>query len=640
MLENRYSVVSFDFFDTVINRKCIFPKNIFIEIENEIGLPGWAEERVLAEESARKKAANLGKEEVTLIDIYSTLNTPEVMALEIKKELNNWILSKNAVELLRHYFNRGLRVLVISDFYFPGDILRQYLDDNQIPFHQLYCSSDLGITKRTGNLYDFIAASERLEFRSWRHYGDNYQSDGISANYRGIDAIHWWSTIELIKHFLDRDHVDQELLELIAIAFVDLCGETTPTFEEVFSRFYILPIALGYVNWIFERRSRSIRGNYIFLGRDSWVFYLIARRLFSENNDLHYFRVSRRSLLALNSTSDFRKNLRYFNNHTIREVIEAINVDEDIQSELCENLFIRNYQSDQIWTESEVALSSLVEKSLMKQALREKESLETYLDFPSKFLREGSHLVDIGWHGTFHKDLEEALGTPINAYFLGLYPEINHPSHAKGYLFDSSHGREESNDIRLAIELIEIIFSEAAPSVLKYTKVDGKPSEVFKIKDLDNLASAHHSINMMHESIINLFNVVEVELLLTCIQTITPELMARHLARLTSQPTSKESFHFEKFPVSVAIGASKEEPLLSFGSSRWLPAHKYLTLPISTKVDEAFFFRLVWRAMPIGFKKYIKFVFWSLVNNKMGKTFKRYLPTSVKMRLKRIILGY
>ena len=86
----------------------------------------------------------------------------------------------------------GLRVIAISDMYLPGHKLSQMVSDLGIePFHHIYASSDVLLTKVTGRLFEHVLQQESLKREEVVHIGDNRVSDVLSPRSLGIRAFHF-----------------------------------------------------------------------------------------------------------------------------------------------------------------------------------------------------------------------------------------------------------------------------------------------------------------------------------------------------------------------------------------------------------------------------------------------------------------
>ena len=155
-------------------------------------------ERIAAEREAQRTKT---RGDVTLADIYrafSSLNVwgidPQAMqeeevALELRA-VRPITKIKTRIERLRE---RGARIIYVSDMYLPHAVIWQMLVDQGIAQEgeTLYVSGDLGVTKRSGRLFDHVLETEGLKPGDLEHVGDNVYGDFFSARKRGVKAEHF-----------------------------------------------------------------------------------------------------------------------------------------------------------------------------------------------------------------------------------------------------------------------------------------------------------------------------------------------------------------------------------------------------------------------------------------------------------------
>ncbi len=115
---------SFDIFDTLMARRCIEPKNVFLEVEKAVNVAGFANLRIKAE-------ASIAAKPYTLDDIYRVfveqfgvnVETSEYLkAKEIELELHNAIAIKENLEAV----DNG--DVLVTDMYLPRSAILGILD--------------------------------------------------------------------------------------------------------------------------------------------------------------------------------------------------------------------------------------------------------------------------------------------------------------------------------------------------------------------------------------------------------------------------------------------------------------------------------------------------------------------------------
>lgn len=221
MLSQRYDVVSFDLFDTLIRRA----KLSFEEIQH------LAAERLMQHtdpalfggpeaisfyrghtSTVLRDFISVGSREPTLNVIVQRMLASragvlsederrriaaDIVGFELELELDSLVVHPDAMELLRALRAAGKRVIAISDMYFsPSDMdrilaakgLRTFFDD-------VFISTGIGETKHEGRAFDVVR--DRLGIGAGRilHVGDNSVSDVNNAISAG------WSAAHLTGHF-------------------------------------------------------------------------------------------------------------------------------------------------------------------------------------------------------------------------------------------------------------------------------------------------------------------------------------------------------------------------------------------------------------------------------------------------------
>ncbi len=172
------SIRTFDIFDTLIARRCIRAGQVFLAIEQRIGVPGFATRRVEAE-----RAVEAG--EYSLSDIYAHLaarlewteeRTREVAGIELQLELDNVLpIADNLAKL-------DAESVLLTDMYLPDGAIRLLLERAGLDLDLPIVRSSHG--KRRGVLWR-DCAQQRIQCV---HLGDNAQSDVAMATQAGMRA--------------------------------------------------------------------------------------------------------------------------------------------------------------------------------------------------------------------------------------------------------------------------------------------------------------------------------------------------------------------------------------------------------------------------------------------------------------------
>lgn len=194
-------VVSFDVFDTLVMRRVLYPRDIFLLIENEIG-SNFSKRRINADTELIQSGGH-----PTIYDIYEYMRefSPD-REIELEKSL---LVKRSAMcEILDYALEAGKDVYAVSDMYLTGDIIFDMLSELGISIKQenILVSCEHKCSKWTGGL--FAVLRERTGDKRILHIGDNYECDIKRALENGIDdAFH----LEAASKMLEDSHAEELL---------------------------------------------------------------------------------------------------------------------------------------------------------------------------------------------------------------------------------------------------------------------------------------------------------------------------------------------------------------------------------------------------------------------------------------------
>lgn len=206
-----FDVVSFDIFDTLIERDCLLPSDVFPRVAKELGLSMSARQfrkaRMEAERQARK---NSPSGEVSLSDIYSLL-APQVgigsqdgADAEIKEELKACRV-KESVKPLFDWALENKRVVLVTDMYLPSEVLNAMLTKCGYPDGlPILNSSEHGVDKVSGRLFEEMAKHLNLPTSKIVHVGDTRSADIEGAHKAGVTPIFIPRRKFILRLFLSR----------------------------------------------------------------------------------------------------------------------------------------------------------------------------------------------------------------------------------------------------------------------------------------------------------------------------------------------------------------------------------------------------------------------------------------------------
>lgn len=472
----KYDIVSFDIFDTLLKRNVKKPTDVFEYIEKKNNKTGFCEQRIAAEKRARRKKNGV---EVTLSDIYAEMPYDfSSEELEAEGELliaNDWILP-----VYKHAL-KSKRVIITSDMYLPEEFICQILEREGLGgYEKLYLSSSIGKTKYSGELFELIIGELGKENRLI-HIGDSYRSDFEVPKKHGVDAIYIPTKIEKNTFKLKEVGIEENIIN-------SFLNNTSPIGKSKYYRFGYEKFGMflwGYSKWLHKSVKDSDIKDVYFFSRDGLIMKKAFDALYNDVQT-HYLEVSRRSLRVpilwmnyelphvinmispsklVSLTSIFDGVGLDINNY--RSLIEKYDFTAETtfdRKELLENKNLNSLYSE---------LGSDIETVSKK----EYELLVKYIE--QNHLSGKFAIVDIGWSGGMQRYLIETLNklgidASIKGYYIGVadyykrnievvpYLDLN------GYLFDFLHDKNAKDKRSAFVGLFETLFLEQGGSVKNY----------------------------------------------------------------------------------------------------------------------------------------------------------------------------
>lgn len=197
--------VSFDVFDTLIQRPFRQPTDLFSMLEdkwqraNRRCILSFADARGEAEASARVWARGR-VEDVTLTDIYNALRVTcgvtedcadTMRYAEMEAEIEYCQPRQTGVMLFRLAKAMGRRVVLTSDMYLDSGNIAQMLHKCGIAgWDAFFLSNERNALKWNGGLYRVLLDELKCGQETVLHIGDNWENDVIQPKKLGLHALH------------------------------------------------------------------------------------------------------------------------------------------------------------------------------------------------------------------------------------------------------------------------------------------------------------------------------------------------------------------------------------------------------------------------------------------------------------------
>lgn len=444
---------SFDLFDTLITRELNHPHDVFLCIE-ATGKPiyrsiffkllPFSKLRVFSEKVVRKLTR---KEDVTIYQIYKFIgiflkNSNEMRELELDIELKVLYPIHENINFLNRLIADGNKVCITSDMYLTKNNIFKILKKNNIYVDDVYVSSDIGLTKASGNLFKYIANQQNIDLKDIVHYGDNLHSDIQVPSDLGVKVIHVGSP-KLVKSYniFDIFKFEGDALSNVGVR---LAG----------------PMAYAFA---FHINKYSKFNTIVFGARDSYIFKK-AYDLFFNNKKTLYTRISR-GLVYLPSIF-YTKNKSYLleGGITCDEFFQRINIE-------CPDVF-KNKNFHPFAKDIDEYLRKI---NFLENLNNKAKEISLYLE--KNGFSNNVEFVDLGWRGSIQDSLKTIFpDINIRGFYIGV---LNNSEDKNGFLFSGRHPSSTYFHIMQSIGYFEFIFTEPTRSIKDVYCINGNYNYIY-----------------------------------------------------------------------------------------------------------------------------------------------------------------
>lgn len=315
--------VSFDVFDTLLERRTLRPVHLFSLLRDELALEGWmhgvdhaefVRERMRAERLARRaKRIDRGTPEATLGEIWEEFarrraesDGPEMSEADVATAIRAEIAVESrtlaprhvGLELWRHASRRGKTIIAVSDMYHDSTTIRTWLSAAGVEIDDVFVSCEVGVGKRDG-LIAHAATQLGLPVRRGLHIGDKPDVDGEGARRDGVASVLIPNGTDLLlgpPSITDSVMPPSESMLLARAAHHWSDGRTGDLgFDLGYS--HLGPAVAGYAAFVHGAATRFGSDLVMFTSRDTrMVFDLIEASSVPREYDSRYVHLSRQSL--------------------------------------------------------------------------------------------------------------------------------------------------------------------------------------------------------------------------------------------------------------------------------------------------------------------------------------------------------
>lgn len=523
--------VSFDIFDTLVTRPFFRPTDLFVLMNDYFcKLTGsdisFSEIRVQCEADCRtEQSVNSPTiQDITIEAIYEklakrlSLSSSDAKALMDKeKELEIKFCKtrqsvKNLYELALFI---GKKVVITSDMYLDSDTIKEILCKNGYDnYEKLFLSSEIGLTKWTGDLYKYVTKQLEISSKDIMHIGDNWDSDHVMAQKNGWHSHFYPKTTECFFNWISDINAGNStqlyfapngyfvnyekgleyfgircMLSVIANdvfdnPYLSFNYNTEFNMNEKMIGYYAMGMHMfGIVKWMIDDLSKNSDSTIHFIARDGHLpmnVYKEFQKIIPGLPKANYLPISRKALLPLLITSpndlfDLPNwiNIKSSTPEKIIELLKDILLPVSEQEYKDNNIVISakfaDLRSFHIFLEKFIPLAYSQEK-----VDKYRKKMAAYF---KKIIKPGDSMFDIGYSGRSQVLLSKLLKQPLTAYYIHFNNEQNILACQKNQVTLKSF-YEYTPSIAGAER--EYLISESAPSCIGYDLSKDKLTPVYE----------------------------------------------------------------------------------------------------------------------------------------------------------------
>jgi len=582
-------VKSFEIFDTLVTRPFAPAHRLFRLVATiaerthrlSIDPPTFEAGRVLAEKKVRQK---VDKPAATIQDIYSEcrsilrLSKDDVDVLiscETSLEIELCRPIRTGLALLQDARREGNRVVFISDTYLSGGTVHKILVRNGCwrEGDRLYISSEVGATKRSGEMFRYVLEMESICASQIVHVGNDARSDVEIPRRLGIRTEPFLqgnlSTRE--KHLAMAKDSDVLLPGLLAgcsrLARLDGVGKTAQHQQlREFAAHAAGPFLTGFVLWVLQTAKAQGLKRLYFISRDGFLLLRLAKALASSVDpslEVRYLYGSRQAWhLPASRGKGFERASwlwEWTTSYSVATVLGRVGLAPEPVGAHLEGAGL----PPEVWNcpmtrENERKLKQVFSRPEFKNVLtgeaeKQRNLLVAYLRQEGLFSGVADAIVDVGWKGNLQDSLgtileEEGRRRPVIGFYIGLNyrGSLREKGERKTYLFDLRDDPRWRLQIPQLQSCIETFCSANHGSTIGYRVQGGSivpvlqrwqtgSLETWGLEELQTVAAAYAA---ELARFLCRFNKISID----------PLLAARSLAVTWSNPTREEAECLGSFP--------------------------------------------------------------------------------------------
>lgn len=453
---DRYEVISFDIYNTLLYRHVANDEDIFRVVQDCFHRTFGKEKTHFHQvrlEAETEALTAMGSESVSFDEIYRHFHDEDaekLKSIEWKLEQTLTTVREEGRKLYQYCVDKHKHIIAISDMYYDGAYLKKLLLLHGYHIDDVFSSSDFGVTKHSGKLYRKVCKRLGTEPKRILHIGDTLRSDFLMARKEGLHSI-LLAKKELDDRFELPNRAEQVYLNAM-YQFASNISQGSSFYNELgVCRFG--PLLFGFCTWLHHKVKQLQINQIYFLSRDAYLVKQAYELLYPDaGEDLRYIYISRKAvrvpLLMHHHSFDVLKDwINHSNYISFRILISRLGLQcSDVEGALDLDLD-QEYAWDDFFSDKTVEENyKRIESQVVENAKAEMHLIERYL-IQEQFGGDAA-LVDIGWDGTIQKSLnllfkENNIDCRLFGFYFGANQKVSHD--CMGYLYDYHDDRHCDN---------------------------------------------------------------------------------------------------------------------------------------------------------------------------------------------------
>jgi len=484
-------VVSFDVFDTLVMRQCLYPRDIFYLIGSD-----FAEERIKVEMELYAEGIH-----ASIFEIYQRMNGDYSTQKELEVESQYLLPRHKMLDMINFARDLGKEVWLVSDMYLPREIIHGFLDvmDIFVDLEQILVSCDFGCAKNNG-LFDILRS--KVGAKKILHIGDNYEVDILSAKRYGIDdTFYLESSLAMLENSFAKDLLkyDSELSNRLLLGyfvsrllnnpfiFSKTKGKLYVESDNEVACYFIAPIVYGLFNWMVNK-AMELKIDIILLGaRDGFIFERIYH--------------------SLRETHDF-PDMKYFHTSRAVSLVSGIFEDDDILSVAkysfsgtVEEMLVKRFKVEPLHREEESDDEYILRhrKQIFAYARQMRENYLKYISSLNIDTDKRIGFFDLISSGSCQIGMEKTMGIDLTGLYLAQVDGANRGTVNIESMYGILSTVQEKYHLHNQLFLLETIITSYVPTLAGFTE-DGKPIFAEEYRDTRRLLKLRQMHNVIIEN--------------------------------------------------------------------------------------------------------------------------------------------